>query len=66
MAVRKTFTVSVTPEQDAFIRDRLRSGRFSSVSEVMRASLRLLERDEATISDPASTPETPNKVQSSV
>lgn len=47
MAVRKTITVSITPEQDAFVRDRLKSGRFSSVSEVIRAGLRLLERDEA-------------------
>ena len=47
MADRKTFTVSVTPEQHAFIHDRLKSGRFSSVSEVVRAGLRLLERDEA-------------------
>lgn len=47
MAIRKTITVSITPAQDAFVRDRLRSGRFSSVSEVVRAGLRLLEREEA-------------------
>lgn len=46
MAVRKTITVSITPEQDAFVRDRLKSGRFGSVSEVIRAGLRLMERDE--------------------
>lgn len=46
MATRKTLTVSITPEQDAFVRDRLKSGRFSSASEVVRAALRLLERDE--------------------
>ena len=46
MAGRKTLTVSITPEQDAFVRDRLKSGRFSSASEVVRAALRLLERDE--------------------
>ena len=47
MAVRKTITVSITPAQDAFVRDRLKSGRFGSVSEIVRAALRLLERDEA-------------------
>ena len=46
MAIRKTFTVSVTPEQHAFIHGRLKSGRFSSVSEVVRAGLRLLEERE--------------------
>lgn len=46
MAVRKTITVSITPEQDAFVRDRLRSGRFGTVSEIVRAGLRLLEREE--------------------
>lgn len=46
VAIRKTFTVSVTPEQDAFIRERVKCGRFSSVSEVVRAGLRLLEREE--------------------
>lgn len=53
MAVRKTITVSITPEQDAFVRDRLKSGRFGSVSEVVRAALRLLERDEADNARPA-------------
>ena len=46
MAVRKTITVSITPEQDKFVRDRLKSGRFASFSEVIRAALRLLERVE--------------------
>lgn len=46
MAQRKTITVSITPEQDAFIRGRLKTGRFGSVSEVVRAALRLLERAE--------------------
>ncbi len=61
MAVRKTITVSITPEQDAFVRDRLRSGRFGSISEIIRASLRLLERDEMpTISAPAISPSLPH------
>ena len=47
MSVRRTITVSITPEQDELIRTCLQSGRFASTSEVVRAGLRLLERDEA-------------------
>lgn len=46
MAVRRTITVSITQEQDDHIRSCLNSGRFASTSEVVRAALRLLERDE--------------------
>lgn len=38
--------VSLTPETDAFVVDRIASGRFQSASEVIRAALRLLEEDE--------------------
>ena len=47
MAVRRTITVSITPEQEDLIQACLRSGRFASTSEVVRAALRLLDRDEA-------------------
>ena len=47
MAVRRTITVSITQEQDDLIRACLHSGRFASTSEVVRAALRLLERDAA-------------------
>lgn len=47
MGVRRTITVSITSEQDALIRACLQSGRYSSTSEVVRAALRLLDRDEA-------------------
>lgn len=47
MPVRRTITVSITPEQDALLRAFLASGRYRSVSEVMRSALRMLERDEA-------------------
>ena len=47
MPVRRTVTVSITPEQDALLEAVLRSGRYRSISEAMRAALRLLERDEA-------------------
>jgi antitoxin ParD1/3/4 len=42
----KTRNVSLTPEIEAFINDRITSGRFRSASEVVRAALRLLEEDE--------------------
>lgn len=37
----------ITPEQHAFIAQKLRAGRFGNVSEVMRAALRLLQEYEA-------------------
>jgi antitoxin ParD1/3/4 len=46
MANVKTRNVSLTPQIDAFIDDRVNSGRFRSASEVVRAALRLLEEDE--------------------
>lgn len=42
----KTRNVSLTPENNAFIIERVASGRFGSASEVVRAALRLLEDDE--------------------
>lgn len=47
MSVRRTVTVSITPEQDTFLRAFLATGRYRSISEVLRSALRLLERDEA-------------------
>jgi antitoxin ParD1/3/4 len=39
--------VSLTPELEAFVENKVSSGRFQSASEVIRAGLRLLEeRDE--------------------
>lgn len=46
-AVPKTLNVSLTPELTSFISSRVASGRYQSASEVVRAALRLLERDEA-------------------
>lgn len=42
----KTRNVSLTPEIEAFIDNRVASGRFRSASEVVRAALRLLEEEE--------------------
>ena len=41
-----TRNVNLTPELDRFISTRVETGRFANASEVMRAALRLLERDE--------------------
>ncbi len=39
--------ISLTPELEAAIHDRVRSGRYTSASEVVREALRLLiDRDE--------------------
>ena len=41
-----THTVNLPPELDSFIASRVETGLYSNASEVMRAALRLLERDE--------------------
>ena len=43
----KSLNVSLTPELTLFITSRVASGRYQTASEVVRAALRLLERDEA-------------------
>ncbi len=39
--------VSLTPEFETFVGDKLKSGTFSSASEVVRAGLRLLQEHDA-------------------
>lgn len=48
MTRRNSFPVSVTlgNSQKAFVDDRIRVGRYASASEVVRAGLRALEREE--------------------
>jgi antitoxin ParD1/3/4 len=47
MAHRTTVNVSLTPELDAFLQSRVNSGRYQTVSEVVREALRLLQRHES-------------------
>lgn len=44
--MRKTMNVSLTPLLERFVADTVASGRYRSASEVVRAALRLLEKDE--------------------
>jgi antitoxin ParD1/3/4 len=41
-----TRNVNLTPELDSFIATKVDEGLYANASEVMRAALRLLERDE--------------------
>ncbi len=41
-----TRNVNLTQELDSFVLDRVESGRFENASEVVRAALRTLEREE--------------------
>jgi antitoxin ParD1/3/4 len=43
---RTSLNVSLTPELERFIVASVGSGRYQTASEVVRAALRLLERDE--------------------
>lgn len=47
MAGRTTLNVSLTPELDQFVQDRVASGRYQTASEVVREGLRLLENQES-------------------
>ena len=42
-----TLNVSLTPQQEARIRERVSSGEYVSASEVVRAALRLLDQQDA-------------------
>lgn len=43
-----TRNVNLTPELDRYVLARVQSGRFENASEVVRAALRTLEREERT------------------
>lgn len=46
MANRQTRNISLPPSLDALVQEQLKTGRFSSASEVVREGLRLLEQQE--------------------
>lgn len=46
MTNRTTVNISLTPELDSFVHNCLDSGRYQTVSEVVREGLRLLERHQ--------------------
>ncbi len=46
MAVRETITISVPPELRTFLQGCVATGRYTSISEVVRAALREFERAE--------------------
>jgi antitoxin ParD1/3/4 len=55
MPARSSLNVSLTQELTAFIAAQVASGRYRSASEVVRASLRLLQRDESAFATAPST-----------
>lgn len=57
MPSRSSLNVSLTPELTAYVAAQVASGRYRSASEVLRAGLRLLQRDEPAASVPPSGPE---------
>jgi antitoxin ParD1/3/4 len=62
MAVRETITISVPPELRVFLQGCVATGRYSSISEVVRAVLREFERAEmgkAPITQPAMVQQSP-------
>ncbi len=46
----KNTSITLGPHFENFIRNQLKTGRFSSASEVIRAALRLLEEKETKLS----------------
>ena len=46
----KNTSITLGPHFENFIRNQLKTGRFSSASEVIRAALRLLEEEETRLS----------------
>ncbi len=41
-----TVNISLTPQQESRVRERVASGEYTSISEVMRAALRLLDQQD--------------------
>lgn len=46
VAIIKAMNVSLTPELEKLVQEKVRSGRYTSASEVVREALRLLEKQD--------------------
>jgi antitoxin ParD1/3/4 len=46
LIMTKNTSISIGPHFDTFIQNQIKTGRHASTSEVVRAGLRLLEREE--------------------
>ncbi len=46
MAARTSLNVSLTPELNRFVQERVATGRYQTASEVVREGLRLLEHQD--------------------
>lgn len=55
----KTMNVSLTPQLDRFVANRVASGLYCSASEVVRAALRQLDKEERVRLHPKSPPRLP-------
>jgi antitoxin ParD1/3/4 len=53
MPSRSSLNVSLTPELTGYVAAQVALGRYRSASEVIRASLRLLQRDEPVANRPS-------------
>ena len=49
MPPKASLNVSLTPELTAYISDLVAAGQYRSASEVVRAGLRLMQREDATL-----------------
>lgn len=56
MTTRKTMNVSLTPELERSVAEMVASGRYRTASEVVRAALRLLEKEEGLRPEPRPRP----------
>jgi antitoxin ParD1/3/4 len=49
MPPKASLNVSLTPELTAYVTDLVATGQYRSASEVVRAGLRLMQREDATL-----------------
>lgn len=63
MIERRTLSISLTPELHAFIAALVQDGTYGNSSEVVRAGLRLLRREEGERRPSIQSPSTPTKLR---